>query len=173
MTGLLPKIKVSDVPENRAKRVKGLAIVGKVETREVSNGYLQVAVPLLFSEEATEEVLASLVPAAVDAVENGNFEQFTRDNNLRILTARWNVRPEWFDGGYTDLIRSGQVSDNERIQYNINMSGLTRGLSKSAGLDEVDFEALTGRVVGFTTRNRKDNPSRLDIGGFYTPRKKK
>lgn len=178
MTGTLPKVKIADVPENRAVRIRGFGIVGKVQTREIANGFLQLAVPLYFLDgevpPADQKTILENSSATVqEASEAGTLEGVLSSLGLRTFTARWNVRPEWFDAGYTDLIRSGQVSENEHIQYNINMSGLTRGLAKSAGLDEVDFEAVTGKVVGFTTKNRKDDPSRLDIAGFYSPFTKK
>jgi hypothetical protein len=77
--------------------------------------------------------------------------------------ARWNLRPEWFRPGYQP------TSDKDKIMYEINVSGLTRGIFAAAELSGTDFDQLVGKVVGFKTKVRKDDPSNLDISFFYKP----
>ena len=174
MTSILPTIKVTDVPENRANKLTGLAIVGYVDQREVANGYVQVVVPLHFyngSQQPTAADLARASDTVLGGYDNGTLDETLANVGLHTFVARWNVRPEWFDPNYAAAIKAGQVSENEAIQYRINMSNLTRGLFKAAGTDTIDFTTLPGKVVGFSTRNRKDDPSRLDIASFYAPKK--
>lgn len=139
MSGLLT-LAIEDVPAQEAPEVNAVGVVKTVETREVSNGYTQVAVTLTY-------------PA-----ENG------RDLNY---TARWNVRAEWFTPDFKDQVAT--LDRNQGIQYSINMQKLTRGIFKAAGLAAIDFAALEGSRVGFKTRRRKDDASRTDINGFFAP----
>lgn len=144
---VLPRIAISDVPANKAKDFKGLGIVTKIEHREVANGFTQVTVVLEYNRE---------------------------DGSTGTFYARWNVRPEWFNSEYTSRVKSGDVQGAEKTQYDINMSGLTRGVCAAAGLEEIDIDpdgALIGKQVGFKTKNRKDDPSRLDISYFFAPKR--
>lgn len=140
MSGLLSKVKISDVPENKADKLKGVGTISEVETKEASNGYVSVLVVIDFQDEKSGE-----------------------DRTFR---ARFNVKPEWFEAGF-DVTG---LQDNERISYQINMQKLTRGLFKAAGLEDIDFDSLQGERVGFTAGPRKDDPSRLEIKGFYQPK---
>jgi hypothetical protein len=136
----LPSLKISDVPENKADKLKGIATIGEVELKEVANGYTSVSVELGFQDEKT--------------------------GDERTFKARWNVKSDWFESGF-DVTA---LDDREKISYQINMSKLTRGLFKSAGLEAIDFDTLAGERVGFTAGPRKDDPSRLEIKGFYQPK---
>jgi hypothetical protein len=138
--GILSTVKISDVPENKADKLKAVAVVGEVEQKEVANGYVSVAIPLTFTDE--------------------------KSGDERTFTARYNVRPEWFEAGF-DV---STLDDKEKISYQINMQRNTRGLFKAAGLDSIDFEAVVGETVGFTAGPRKDDPSRLELKAFYTPK---
>lgn len=140
MSGLLNKVKISDVPENKADKLKGVGTISEVETKEASNGYVGVKIVISFEDEKT--------------------------GAERDFPARFNVKPDWFEAGF-DV---SQLEDNEKISYQINMQKLTRGVFKAAGLEDIDFDALVGERVGFTAGPRKDDPSRLEIKGFYAPK---
>lgn len=140
MSGLLTKIKIQDVPENKADKLQAVGTVEEVETKEASNGYVGVKIVIAFQDEKT--------------------------GNDRTFAARFNVKPDWFEAGF-DV---SQLEDNEKISYQINMQKLTRGVFKAAGLEDIDFESLVGERVGFTAGPRKDDPSRLEIKSFYTPK---
>lgn len=140
MSGLLPKIKISDVPENKADKLKAVGTISEVETKEATNGYVSVSIAIDFEDEKT--------------------------GAERIFRARFNVKPEWMEAGFT----TDGLEDNERISYQINLQKLTRGVFKAAGLEDIDFDALVGERVGFTAGPRKDDPSRLEIKGFYQPK---
>jgi hypothetical protein len=144
---LLGNVQIQDVPAQEAKPFKALGVVGEAKTREIANGYVQVEVPITYRLNATD----------------------TQD---KTFTARWNLRPEWLTAEYALKVKQGEVSENEKIQYNINVSGLTRGLFTSAGVTEgaMDFALLEGKLVGFKTKQRKDDPSRLDISYFFKPK---
>ena len=138
--GLLSAVAISDVPENKANKLKATAVVGQVEQKEVANDYISVAVPLEFTDEVS--------------------------GDSRTFTARWNVKADWFNPGFS----VAELEDKEKISYQINMQKLTRGLFKSAGLESIDFDQIVGETVGFTAGPRKDDPSRLEVKGFYTPK---
>lgn len=140
MSGLLSKVKIGDVPENKADKLKAIGTIEEVETAEAKNGYVSVKIVIAFQDEKT--------------------------GNDRTFPARFNVKPEWFEAGF-DVTA---LEDNEKISYQINMSKLTRGLFKAAGLEDIDFDSLQGERVGFTAGPRKDDPSRLEIKGFYQPK---
>jgi len=142
-TTVLPKLKVSDVPQQAAKAFSAVGVVQKVSTREVSNGYTRVEVALAYTTE------------------QGNDSTFY---------ASWNVRPEYFTPEFIERVKSGEVTGSEKTQFDINFSGLTRGLFAAAGLEDIDFDAVIGSRVGFKTKNRKDDPSRLDISRFFAPK---
>lgn len=141
MSGLLNTVKISDVPENKADKLKAVGTIQEVETKEASNGYVSVAVVLDFQDE--------------------------KSGNDRTFRARFNVKPEWFEAGF-DV--NALDDDKEKISYQINMGRLTRGLFKAAGLEDIDFDTLQGERVGFTAGPRKDDPSRLEIKGFFQPK---
>jgi hypothetical protein len=140
MSGLLAKVKISDVPENKADKLKGVGTISEVETKEASNGYVSVAIAIDFEDEKT--------------------------GAERTFRARFNVKPEWFESDF-DVTA---LEDNEKISYQINMQKLTRGVFKAAGLEDIDFDTLQGERVGFTAGPRKDDPSRLEIKSFYAPK---
>jgi hypothetical protein len=143
-SALIPNIRVEDVPAREAKPFKSVGVIGEVKQREVANGYVQIEVPIAYVRE------------------NGSDDTFY---------ARWNVRPEWFTPEFTSRVKSGEVQGSEKVQYDINMSGLTIGLFKGAGISGVlDFSSLPGKRVGFKTKPRKDDPSRLDISFFFAPK---
>jgi len=136
----LATIKIQDVPENKADKLRAVAVVGQVEQKEVSNGYTQLSIPLTFTDEKT--------------------------GDERTFVARYNVRPEWFNGYNV----AEETDDKERISYQINMQRNTRGLFKAAGLEDIDFDVIQGERVGFSAGPRKDDPSRLELKGFFTPK---
>lgn len=140
-------INIEDVPTQEARGFKAIGVIGNVEAREVANGYTQIAVPLSYR----------LTP---------------QDQHDRQFTARFNIKQEWLTPEYLDRVRSGSLPNNELIQYNINVKGLLKGLFTSAGVAQgsLDFTNLAGRVVGFRTKPRKDDPSRLDISYFFQQR---
>lgn len=142
MSGILQTISISDVPENKVEKVSAVATVGEVTTKEVANGYVSVSVPLSYS---------------------------AADGSDRTFTARYNVKPEWFTPDFASTL--GDLDDREKISYQINLVRNTRGLFKAAGLDSIDFATLEGSTVGFTAGPQKNDPSRLELKGFYSPKK--
>ena len=64
------------------------------------------------------------------------------------------------------------TTTNEQISFNINVKKLMRGLFTGAGITEgnMDFNTLQGRMVGFGTKLQKDDPSRLEVSYFFTPK---
>ena len=140
MSSLLNKIKISDVPENKAEKLQAVGTVEEVETKEASNGYVAVKVVIAFQDE--------------------------KSGDDRNFVARFNVKPEWFEAGF-DV---SQLDDREKISYKINLQKLTRGVFKAAGLEDIDFDALQGERIGFTAGPRKDDPSRLEIKSFFAPK---
>lgn len=140
MSGLLNKVKITDIPENKADKLKGVGTISEVETKDASNGYVSVKIVISFEDEKT--------------------------GAERDFPARFNVKPEWFDA---DFSLDG-AADNERISYQINYQKLTRGVFKAAGLEDIDFDSLVGERVGFTAGPRKDDGSRLEIKGFFQPK---
>ncbi len=174
MTGILPTIKTDAVPVEAAKPIKGLGVLGRPELREISNGYVQIALPIFFfgdsAAESTTETLSQVAESIMAAYDNSTVDSTVESLGMRTFIARWNVRPEWFDPTYAEAVKNGKVSDSEKIQYRINMGGLTRGLFAALGLEEINFEELGGQVVGFNTRARKNEPQRLDIASFYKPK---
>lgn len=143
-TSVLPHIAIADVPAHEAKDFKALGVVEAVNSREIANGYIQLEVILAYNRE---------------------------DGSESKFYARWNVRPEWFTPEYVARVKSGEVSGSEKTQYDINMSGLSRGICAAAGLEEVALDdSLIGNVVGFKTKKRRDDPSRLDISYFFKPK---
>lgn len=142
MSGILPVISINDVPENKVEKVSAVGTVGSVSTREVKNGYVAVAVPITYS---------------------------AADGSDRTFTARYNVKPEWFDAAFAKTLP--ELSNSEQISYQINLVRNTRGLFKAAGLESLDFDTLEGSTVGFTAGPRKDDPSQLELKGFYSPKK--
>lgn len=143
MSGILAAVSITDVPENKADKLSTVGTIGTVVTKEVANGYVSVQVPISYS---------------------------AADGEDRTFTARWNVKPEWFDAAYAkDVVPT--LDDREKISYQINMVRNTRGLFKAAGLDTMDFETLEGSQVGFSAGPQKNDPSRLEIKSFYAPKK--
>jgi len=143
---LLGNITVEEVPAPVVEKRSAIATIGKVTTRAIANGYVQVAVPLSYPENGKE----------------------------RSFTARWNVRPEWFTTQFSEQVKAGDIEPD--VQYRINFSGLTRGIFKATGLTgALDFARLEGLKVGFATRVRKDDDGeqREDIGRFYPPERGK
>lgn len=141
MNTLVSNIKVEDVPKPEAFPFKAIGVVGEVESREVRNGYTQVTIPLAYRLKET-------------------------DQSDRTFYARINIKPEWLEPGFT------AATTNEQISFNINVRKLMRGLFTGAGITEgtMDFNTLQGRMVGFGTKLQKDDPSRLEVSYFFTPR---
>lgn len=138
-TTILPNIKIEDVPQNAAQVIEGIGTIGDVELKPVANGYTRVTVPLTYTKS------------------NGSDGTFY---------ANWNVREEWFTPAFVERYKAGELQGTEALQYQINMSGLTRGLFTAVGLADTDFTKLTGLRVGFKTKTRKNDPSKLDVSRF-------
>lgn len=139
--GLLNKVSITDVPENRAERLSVVGTIGSVQQKQAANGYVAITVPIAFETAAGDE---------------------------REFTARFNIKPEWLE--ITSKEEIDALEDKERTSYQINLQKLTRGLFKAVGASDIDFDALEGERVGFTANPRSDDPSRLQISSFYTPR---
>ena len=142
MSGILPTVSISDVPENKADKVSAVGVIGEVGQKEVANGYVSISIPITYSDA---------------------------QGNDRTFTARYNVKPEWFDSSFASTLP--ELDDKEKISYQINMVRNTRGVFKAAGLDTLDFSTLEGSTVGFTAGPQKNDPSRLELKGFYAPKK--
>jgi hypothetical protein len=140
------RIKIEDVDTKEARAFKTVGMIGHVEAQEVRNGYTQITVPLTYRLNAA-------------------------DKSDRTFVARFNIKEEWLTEEYARKVKAGTVSGSEAIQYTINVRGLLKGLFNGAGITEGDFDytRLTNKMVGFRTKPRKDDPSRLDIGAFFTP----
>lgn len=140
------RIKIEDVDTKEARAFKTIGMIGNVEAREVSNGYTQITVPL-------------------------TYRLSTSDKQDRTFVARFNIKEEWLTPEFDRKVKAGTVTSSEAIQYNINVRGLLKGLFTGAGIKEGDFDyaRLSNKMVGFRTKPRKDDPSRLDIGAFFTP----
>ena len=74
MAGILPTVSITDVPENKADKVSAVGTIGEVTTKEVANGYVSVSIPITYTDAKT--------------------------GDERTFTARYNVKPEWFDAGF-------------------------------------------------------------------------
>lgn len=140
MSGILPVISVSDVPETIADKYTAVGTIGDVSTKEISNGYVAVSVSL-------------------EGTDKGGTE--------RKIYARFNVRPEWFQAGFEKSEEYAGYSDNEKTSYQINMKKKTRSLFAGAGLDTLDFSALEGSSVGFTVGPESRDKSRQEVKGFF------
>lgn len=146
MSSLLGSVKISDVPEVVADKLNvPVATVGEVVQKEASNGYVSIAVPLDY--------------------EDGQ-------GNERTFTARFNVKPEWFNASYQvpKGAEKGTPEYAEAISYQINMQRNTRGLFAAAGIDDIDFDQVEGAVVGFTAGPNSKDKSRLELKSFYKSR---
>jgi len=147
MTTVFGNLTIEDAPGREVQPIKAVGRIGTVSTREISNGYLQVTVPI----------------------------EYEKNGETRHFTARWNVRPEWFTREFTERVKSGGLTGTEKTQYDINFAGLTRSIFRATGLTGAfDFARLEGREVGFKTKVRKDRDMgdmREDIGGFFPPQR--
>lgn len=149
MNELTSNLRIEDVPKQEARPFDALGVIGAVETKEVSNGYTQVVVPLSYRLSAND---------ATD----------------RTFYARFNIKPHWLTAEFTQQVVTSPttIDPKELIQYNINIKGLLRGLFTGAGIEEgaMDFRSLTGRLVGFRTKTQKNNPDRLEVARFFRPK---
>jgi hypothetical protein len=146
MSTLLGSVKISDVPEVVAPKLNvPVATVGEVVQKEASNGYIAIRVPLEYEDA---------------------------QGNERTFTAKFNVRPEWFDSAYKVPVgaEQGTPEYKEAISYQINMQRYTRGLFKAAGLDDIDFDQVEGSVIGFTAGPNSKDKSQLEVKSFYKAR---
>lgn len=144
---LISNMQIDDIPSQEARPFKAVGIIGNVETRDIANGYTQVIVPL-------------------------SYRLSNADTTDRQFTARFNIKPEWLTNDFAQAVKNGEVDNSTRIQYDINVKGLLKGLFTGAGIKTgtVDFTTLAGRAVGFKTKLRRDDPSRLDLSYFFQPR---
>lgn len=146
MVNFISNVNLEELPMQEARPFKATGIIGQVETRTIANGYTQIAVPITYR----------------------------RDNSTddRQFTARFNIKEEWLTSEFTARAKRGELEPSEKIQYEINVKGLLKNLFSGAGIPsgQINFDELAGRTIGFKTKLRRDDPSRLDISFFYTPR---
>jgi hypothetical protein len=142
MSGLLNVISIQDVPETIADKYIATGTIGEVTTKEIARGYVAVSVPL---------------------------EGVDKSGTDRKITARFNVRPEWFQAGFEKSEEYANYTDNEKTAYAINMKKLVRSLFAGAGLDSMDFDALEGLTVGFTVSPQSKDKSRNEVRSFFKP----
>jgi len=146
---LLSTVKISDVPETKAESFKGIGTIGSVSEKEVANGKVQVNIPLEYTRE------------------NGSDATFT----VRVF-----LDPAWFESDYKPLIASeqepGSPEYKEAFAYQLNMSKVVRKLFKELELDEVDFDQLEGKLIGFSIGPESDkrDPSRQELKSIYKAR---
>jgi hypothetical protein len=171
---LLGKINVDQILDREAETYSGNAIVGRPTLREVSNGYVQISVPLYYPANGAnlaQEGWEALAESVRNTYNDGltNLGQLL---GLRTFTAVWNVRPRWLEPEFVSELKSGRVDASEALQYRINVSGLTKSFFQAIGLATVDFNnpEIVGKIVGFTNRRRKNDPTRLDISRFFPAR---
>ena len=145
--GLISNINLEDVESPTARPFKAAGTIGVIEQRAIANGYTQIAVPITYR----------LTPM---------------DSEDRHFTARFNIKSEWLTPEFSAMAKRGDLTGTEKIQYEINVKGLLKGLFSGAGVrtGAMDFDSLAGRSIGFKTKVRRDDPSRLDISFFYQPR---
>lgn len=144
MSVSLPTVSITDVPETIADKYSAVGNIGEVETREIANGYVAVSIPLEGLDKAGTE---------------------------RKITARFNVRPEWFQPDFEKTDEFESYSDNEKTSYQINMKRYVRGVFAAAGLETIDFSVLEGQQVGFTVGPQSKDKSRQEVKGFFAPKK--
>jgi hypothetical protein len=168
---LLSEINVNEILDREAETYSGNAIVGRPTLKKVRNGYVQISIPLYYpvnGESLAREGWEALAQSVRNAYNNGltNLGQLLE---LRTFTAVWNVRPEWFEPQFVSDLRSGLVDESEKVQYHINVSGLTKSFFQAIGLAKVDFDnpEIVGSIIGFSNRRRKNDPTRLDIARFF------
>lgn len=143
---LLSSVKISDVPETKAESFKGIGTIGEVKETEVANGKIQVAIPLQYERE------------------NGSEATFT----VRVF-----LDPAWFDPSYKPFVASEQEKGSdeyrEAFAYQLNMSKIVRKLFKILSLDEINFDQLEGKQVGFSIGPESDkrDPSRQELKSLY------
>lgn len=165
----LPTLNLDSIAVEKANPINAVAIVGNVVMKEINGGYTSVAVPLFYAPEESNLSTDELAQVAT-TLESQNYEG-AKDLGLRTFTARWNLREEWFDPEFRKRIDAGLVDDNEKMQYSINMGGLTRGLFKAVRQNNVDFNQVSGSIVGFKASAGKKEPDRLQIRSFFPPKR--
>lgn len=171
---LLPNIKLDDIPVESATPLNGLAIAGKLSTREISNGYVQVTLPLYYvpgngGENGVAETDYHTLSTTAESVSDADSAKAA---GLRTFQARWNLKSEWFTPEFTQAVRAGTVDGTEKTMYQINVAGITRGLFRAAGLASLDFDSFPeGSVIGFKAAPGKKEPDRNQIRLFYPPKR--
>ena|SRR5690242_2016087 len=171
---LLATVPTESIPVEAVVPLKGPAIVGTPELKEIADGkYVQVSIPLFYvgsKDNPDNHVDASIdVPTLSAAAQQVSDLASAKANGLSTFFARWNLRPEWFTDEFLQSYKSGLVDEKEKIQYSINVGKLTRHLFKALGSDSIDFDAIApGSIVGFKASGTKRDPERLQIQDFYT-----
>lgn len=173
---VLASINLDDIVVELVKPFNGLAITGKIETREVGDGtYTQITLPIFFQgtmndpkngvDESTDiDTLKQLAESVTDI-------DSAKAAGLQFFTARWNVKPEWFTGEFSQQLREGSVEGKEKTSYQMNFAGVTKSLFKALGLNSTDFSAVPeGAVIGFKASASKKEPDRRQIRLFFQPR---
>lgn len=143
MSGILPTVNISDVPESIADKYSAVGTIGEVTLKEIANGYVAVSIPL---------------------------EGVDKNGTDRKITARFNVRPEWFQPNFDKSEEFEGYTDAEKTAYQINMKRLARGVFSGAGIDTMDFGLLEGNTVGFSVGPQSKDKSRPEVKTFFTPK---
>lgn len=143
---LLNTVKITNIPEQRADKYRGIATIGNVELSETETGKVLVKVPFEYENDKGREIT---------------------------FTNRAVLDPAWFEPSYSPLNPSeqerGTDESREAYAYQINMSKFVRKLFKEVGLDEIDFDQLEGKNVGIILGPESDkrDPSRQELKGLY------
>jgi len=174
---LLPKLNLSDVPVEKVRGLNGLAILGELQTKETANGvYINVSVPLFYAPASKEDkengVSATATYTDLEGYGDVRSTEDAKGLGLSSFTARWNIKPEWFDSQFLEALRNNLVDDKEKISFQMNVAGVTRSLFKALGLDQLDFDLVTpGSIVGFKASASKGEPDKNQIRAFYFARR--
>lgn len=175
---VLASINLDDVIVEAVKPFNGLGILGTLETKEVGDGtYTQITLPIYFQGSQNDEKngLDSSVDLETlkDIAEDATSSEMAKSAGLQVFVARWNIKPEWLTAEFSKQFREGQIDGKEKISYQMNFAGITRGLFQALGLNAIDFAAVPhGVVVGFKASSSKKEPDRRQIRLFYKARQK-
>ena len=144
---LLGTVQIEDVPPQDARGFEAFGVVGQIEQKLLDNGKVMWKVPLTYRREGQTEA--------------------------RTTYAFLFLHPNWFTPGFTTKkdAEKGTPEYNEYWAHNINFRGLYRGLFRAAGIESgpSDHNLLTSKVVGFSFKPQKNDPSRLQISRFFPP----
>lgn len=148
----LGSVCISDIPKAEGVELKEIGVIGDpdpavvdggIALTEVNDTYLRLTVPIQFPADSPDR---------------------------KVYKAAWLLHRSWFVPGFDQADITERV---ERIQYDINMSKLTRGLIDAAGVEEDNLftalQEIVGRTVGFKTKKQKNDPTFTEVSYFFTP----